>query len=198
MDNLGIPQHALVLIRHGETAWNQEGRIQGREDIPLAGTGRRQAWKLRMDLLYGVQWDQVYSSPLQRCMQTASLALPQHQAQIDANLIERDWGILEGVCVADSHLVLKERGLHYDEAAGQVPDGIETTEAMVDRGAQFIEVLGPYPGRVLAFTHGAFARSFSFHLLGLPPRLYRRSSLGNCRAIVWNLREPHALTAWNI
>ena len=62
----------LYLVRHGETDWNRQRRIQGLTDIPLNETGRRQARDTGM-LLRRRRWDGVFSSPLSRAVETASI-----------------------------------------------------------------------------------------------------------------------------
>ena len=59
----------LFLVRHGETEWNRERRIQGRTDIPLNETGRAQA-RATGALLARRRWDAVLSSPLSRARET--------------------------------------------------------------------------------------------------------------------------------
>ncbi|WP_371931551.1 histidine phosphatase family protein [Bacillus sp. MMSF_3328] len=62
----------ICLVRHGQTDWNAEGRIQGRTDIELNEMGVRQAAACR-DHLANENWDIIISSPLQRARQTAEI-----------------------------------------------------------------------------------------------------------------------------
>ena len=66
----------IVLLRHGQTDWNQIKRLQGREDVPLNQTGRMQAYKtalyFRETMEYGVRYGTVCSSPLSRAADTAA------------------------------------------------------------------------------------------------------------------------------
>lgn len=62
----------LILIRHGETDWNVEGRYQGQADPPLNERGRAQAHELA-DELRSIELDVLYTSPLRRCVQTAQI-----------------------------------------------------------------------------------------------------------------------------
>ena len=69
----------LLLARHGETAWNAEGRYQGQEDIPLSPVGEAQARALGVRLRE-VRIDRAVASPLARASRTAELALWQDRA----------------------------------------------------------------------------------------------------------------------
>jgi probable phosphoglycerate mutase len=89
----------LYLVRHGETDWNRARRIQGSTDIPLNHTGREQA-AASGRLLSRRTWDGVFSSPLGRALETATiiaeetgLASPQ---TVDA-IVERNYGTAEGM-----------------------------------------------------------------------------------------------------
>jgi probable phosphoglycerate mutase len=83
----------IVLIRHGRTAWNEQGRMQGRTDLPLSSTGRAavSSWQLPP------AWQQAHwlSSPLRRATETAAL-LTRQPVEIEPRLIEMDWGGWEG------------------------------------------------------------------------------------------------------
>ena len=62
----------LILIRHGQTQWNREGRWQGQADPPLNALGRRQARRAALELR-GARLDHLYSSDLRRAMETAHI-----------------------------------------------------------------------------------------------------------------------------
>jgi probable phosphoglycerate mutase len=93
----------ILLIRHGETAWNAMRRLQGHIDIPLNEEGQRQAGALAQALA-AERIDAIVSSDLQRAMQTAQ-AVAGHYAgatlEIDAQLRERCYGVFEGMLYAD-------------------------------------------------------------------------------------------------
>ena len=89
----------LVLVRHGETDWNWERRLQGHTDNPLNTAGRAQARKAGR-LLAADHWDVVVSSPLLRAEQTADHiadAVGLQPAGTVPELIERDYGSAEGM-----------------------------------------------------------------------------------------------------
>lgn len=90
------------LIRHGQTDWNAEQRLQGWRDMPLNAIGKEQALAVRRFLdQQDVQFDAVLSSDLQRAIETAEIALEGHSTTPlpliqDASLRERNYGIYEG------------------------------------------------------------------------------------------------------
>ena len=92
----------VFLLRHGQTAWNAEMRIQGQLDIPLDDTGLWQAQRLAL-ALSGEHLDAVYSSDLQRARQTAAplAAAAGLPVQLDPGLRERGFGSWEGHTYAE-------------------------------------------------------------------------------------------------
>lgn len=88
----------IALLRHGPTAWNREGRIQGRTDIPLDAGGREmvRGWTVPEEW----RGANVVSSPLSRAIETAH-AVTGQPPQVDPSLIEMDWGDWEGLHGAD-------------------------------------------------------------------------------------------------
>ena len=93
---------SIILIRHGETAWNAERRLQGHTDIALNAEGERQAEALA-DALAGEAIDHIVSSDLQRARQTAQALAERHGLAVrtDPALRERCYGAFEGLRYAD-------------------------------------------------------------------------------------------------
>ena len=88
----------VILVRHGETDWNKEGRFQGQIDIPLNENGRDQA-SAAGDLLKNIQIDKAYSSSMSRPLETAKIILRSHpkiEVQQKEELIEIGHGMWEG------------------------------------------------------------------------------------------------------
>lgn len=91
----------VSFIRHGSTLWNEQGRMQGRRDIPLSDRGRAQvrAWNLPAELVAAdhrsVRW---ITSPLRRAVETAELLCGAVPPAVDA-LAEMDWGGWEGYSI---------------------------------------------------------------------------------------------------
>ncbi|CAO3404406.1 histidine phosphatase family protein [Azospirillum palustre] len=97
----------LAFLRHGITAWNREGRIQGRTDIPLDPESREQLAALTLP----PDWHDatLHASPLSRAVETATLLGKGRPIHTDPRLIEMDWGAWEG---------LHGRDLRADPASG--------------------------------------------------------------------------------
>jgi broad specificity phosphatase PhoE len=144
----------LLLVRHGETDWNADGRLQGQTDRPLSDYGRRQARQLADDLA-GEEFDAVYASDLARARETAEivaerLGLP---VVLDPDLREKDWGNWEGLTSVERDRV---------EFVG------ESTEAHQERMLRALRrIADRHPGgRVLVVTHGGSMRRVQTAALG--------------------------------
>lgn len=88
----------LAIIRHGHTAWNRAGRLQGRTDIPLDEAARAELAAQRLPAPW--QEADLYASPLKRARQTADV-IADRPAQVAEPLMELDWGRFEGQISAD-------------------------------------------------------------------------------------------------
>ena len=146
----------LLLVRHGETDWNADGRLQGQTDRPLSDFGRAQARRLA-DELESEAPDAIYSSDLSRARETAeivgeTLGLP---IVLDPDLREKDWGTWEGLTAVERDRV---------EFVG------ESTEAHQERILHALRRIAErHPGeeRILVVTHGGSIRRVQTAALGL-------------------------------
>lgn len=151
----------ILLIRHGETAWNAERRLQGHLDVPLNAEGERQAAALGR-ALRSEGLDALWSSDLQRARQTAQpiAAASGLPLQIEPALRERCFGGFEGMVHADI-------GVRYPQAYAawkareldaRLPDGEhapETLRAFFERVMAAIKRLAGYGhGKIALVTHG--------------------------------------------
>jgi probable phosphoglycerate mutase len=134
-------QKEILLIRHGETDWNAERRLQGHLDIALNVQGVRQADALGR-ALRGVELDAVFASDLRRALQTAqAVAGPKGMAvKIDPALRERCYGAFEGLRHADIQLRYPQ---HY--AAWQARDA----DARFPKGEREAETLREFTERAV-------------------------------------------------
>lgn len=116
----------LILVRHGETLWNKEGRVQGSSDIPLSVVGFDQAQKLALSI-QDINIKAIYSSPIKRAYQTAQMIHEIHNVPIylEPGLMEMDQGDFEGLTFQE----LKRSGKDFlerwmeDPAAVTMPNG---------------------------------------------------------------------------
>ena len=150
-----------ALVRHGETDWNRDGRLQGRTDVPLNDTGREQARALAAALADG-DWSAVTSSPLSRARETAqilaaALGLPLLPARED--LVERDFGAAEGG--SREELTARYPG-------GERP-GMESWPDVVARGRGAVAAVRAEHGDadVVVVCHGTLIRAAVEGLTGL-------------------------------
>lgn len=147
----------ICLVRHGETDWNIEGRLQGQEDIPMNETGRRQASAIAA-FLGRTKWDAVVSSPLGRAYETAkiiadSIEIP--DIDIIDDFKERSYGMAAGL------LPQERRELYPSGIPGQ-----EDFEHLRCRAiAAFDHIVIKYPGkRVIIVSHGGLINTILYTL----------------------------------
>lgn len=163
----------LVLLRHGQTAWNLEGRAQGHSDVALDETGHAQAARVA-PLLAGYAAVALWSSDLRRARQTASYVAQATglRAATDPRLREFDVGERSGLTIAEFAGKFPEE--HARWAAGHVTGGVPGAETIAEVQARMVpalrEMLGSLgPGATgLVVSHGACIRVALLGLLGLP------------------------------
>ena len=151
----------ITLVRHGETDFNKEGKIQGLSNNLLNDTGRRQCRDLRMRL-GDEHFDYCYMSPLVRTVETAMILIGDRVEMIpDKRLIERDMGELEGK-TRDKYEVVKfwDYNLNYDA------NGVEKVQDIFERCRDFLRyIIKKHPGKdILIVSHGAPVRAMH-HIL---------------------------------
>ena len=145
----------ILLVRHGETDWNLQRRVQGHSDTPLNDTGRAQALALA-ETLDDVELDAVYASDLARAFETAQVIAQRHGLPVTSvpGLRERHFGTWEGL--TDTEIF--ER---YPAVKSGAPWGdAETQDEMRERVLGALrEIAAAHPdGRVLVVTHGGPVR----------------------------------------
>ena len=144
------PGVRLWLVRHGSTAWSEEGRLCGRSDVPLSPRGRFEVRALR-DAATRLTPAGVWSSHLRRARETAELA--GLSAVSDERLRELDFGSLEGARWGDLPAAVREAMLVFD--AFRAPGG-ESVSDLARRVEGFLDELAP--GLHVLVTHGGVIR----------------------------------------
>ena len=154
---------SIYLARHGETAWSLSGQHTGLTDLPLTERGRQNASRLR-ERLSGLTFAKVFTSPLQRAVQTCELAGFGSVAEVDRDLLEWNYGAYEGRRTVDIHKERPDWQLFLDGCPGG--------ESPADVGARADRVLArvrAINGDVLLFSSGHFLRTLTARWLGLDP-----------------------------
>ena len=147
----------IAFLRHGPTDWNEEGRIQGRIDMPLSAAGRAKMAGLLPPA--GFERVRAFTSPLSRARETAAL-LGFPDAAPDARLSEHNWGDWEGLTRNE---ILARDGADCFERAGTAadftPKGGESTRDLLARVASFIADAAKDERDAVAIAHRGVLRS---------------------------------------
>jgi broad specificity phosphatase PhoE len=152
----------LLLVRHGQTAWNALGKLQGHTDIELDDTGRDQARAL-VAALRAHTIAAVWASDLARARQTAEIiaaALGLPPPSIDVELRERRFGVFEGLTRDECAAQFPEAWRAWLDRTG-TPQGAETREVVLARMTRALNrVIATTPGTALVVTHGGVMRTW--------------------------------------
>ncbi len=162
----------LAMLRHGETQWSRDGRIQGRTDVPLNEAGRAVLRLHRLPDEFARM--RVVTSPLKRCVQTAhALGLP--SPALEARLAEMSWGQWEGRTLRDLRFELGEAmvaneslGLDFTPLHGESP------RQVLSRVSDWLREIAAAGSETLAVSHRGvirvvFAAACGWDMRGRPP-----------------------------
>lgn len=161
----------IIFIRHGETEWNSQKRMQGHSNSDLSSVGQAQIQALGQ-WMKNVPFDHIYSSDSLRAKQTAE-AITQfsgHELQFDQRLREKNLGVFEGLTSEEARERHPEVFRLFKTAGSKyVIDEGESTQQLQDRALEIVnEIRIKHPEeRVLLVTHGGFIRVVMKHSLGL-------------------------------
>jgi broad specificity phosphatase PhoE len=185
--------HEVVLVRHGETEWTLNGRHTGTTDIPLTDHGREVAHEVGRKLA-GREFAAVFSSPLQRSLETAKLAgFDGSRIEVLDELREWDYGEFEGLTTKEIREEVPGWLLWRDGAPGgeQAADVGARSDIVIDR-------IRSIDGDVLVFSHGHYLRVMATRWVELPPM--RGAVLGletaTLSVLGWE-REVPVIWEWN-
>jgi len=193
----------LIVVRHGVTEWNEDGRYQGHQDVPLGEKGRQQARRLAARLQHE-RITAAYCSDLKRASETAELALGEREAPLihTPELREMSFGEWEGLRAPEIAARFPEVWSRWVRDPSEVtpPGAPESLAGVQRRVVALYESLRSGPasegggndlfthgaagreadsddGTVLFVSHGGIIRSLLAHLMGLPLSLYWRFSI---------------------
>ncbi len=153
----------LVLVRHGDTEWSQNGRHTSRTDLPLLPSGVERARSLE-PVLAEFEFARVLSSPLQRALQTAKFAGFGDRVEVTHDLTEWDYGDYEGL----TSEAIWEHNPDWKLWSDGAPRG-ETPEQVATRADRVIADAVRAEGDVLMFAHGHILRVLVARWIGEPP-----------------------------
>ncbi|WP_347490923.1 alpha-ribazole phosphatase [Desulfoscipio sp. XC116] len=174
----------MFLVRHGETAWNKETRLQGRTDVPLSEKGIKQA-KALSNRLAEQDVTAFFSSSLSRARETAAIIAEPHNksVQVVPDLQELNFGHWEGMTVEEIRRKYQRESAAWWSSPLQtrVPGG-ETLAELAERSVRAVKtIVEQYPEKnVLVVAHGGVIRSIVATVLGIDLNQY------------WQLRQDNA------
>ncbi|MEL6364611.1 MAG: histidine phosphatase family protein [Pseudomonadota bacterium] len=183
----------LYFIRHGETDWNLERRMQGRWESDLTAKGERQA-EANADLVARLGVDAIYVSPLRRTRRSCACleAATGIGAAVDERLAEWDAGAWSGFLYAEIPERWPEAWAAWraDMWNARAPDG-ENFVDLTERGSAFLDkALATTAGRIAIVSHGFIGRAMIGALLGLPAD--RTLALHTANEVVFRLTGTEA------
>ena len=181
----------IYFVRHGETIWNKEKKIQGRSDIPLNEYGK-ELGMITAEALKDIPFDIVYSSPLIRAKETAEILVKDRNLVIheDNRLLEMSFGEGEGESLPEihAHPEMKLHNFIHNPGEYTPPAGGETFEELYDRCKNFIEeIIIPAEKKydtMLIVGHGALIRGFIHNINNRPSSDFWIVTHKNCSVTI--------------
>ena len=181
----------IYFVRHGETIWNKEKKIQGRSNIPLNEYGK-ELGMITADALKDIPFDIVYSSPLIRAKETAEILVKDRNLVIheDNRLLEMSFGEGEGEGLPEihAHPEMKLHNFIHNPGEYTPPAGGETFEELYDRCKNFMEeIIIPAEKKyntMLIVGHGALIRGFIHNINNRPSSDFWIVTHKNCSVTI--------------
>lgn len=192
----------LTLIRHGETDWNRQHRIQGHSDIPLNAAGLGQASALARRLA-GQPCDAIYASDLRRAFQTAEVigGLLEQPVIPEPRLREVGFGIFEGLTTQEIEARYPAEYEAWSRVDQVMPPEAESVESLTTRVSDFLTELQARHAaddHLVLVAHGGPVALIACLLLGVPPAQRWRFQVKNaalCQMGMYDLGGM--LIVWN-
>lgn len=183
----------MYFLRHGETDGNKNKVLQGRIDNPLNDDGRSQAMKAREEI-EGISFDAVYTSPLKRAMETATIAsgLTEDELILDKRIVEISFGDMEGNVVSRDNQVMVDFFWHPEK---YVPvNNAESYVEMLDRIKNFLkDIEEKYKdspnANILVVSHGALIHGVIMLVKGLEIKDIWKANVANCSITVIEYKD---------
>ena len=190
----------IYIVRHGQTEQNLKKRMQGRSDFPLTELGREQAAAVGDAFRKaGIHFDKVYTSPLDRAVETAKLVAGDVPIEVEEALIEMDYGPYEGTDLHDLPPEVEE--FFQDFVHNPAPEGMEQLHDVVARAGEFLERLKAEAVNrdILLSTHAIAMKGLLEYLTPESNGAYWSKYIGNCAVYVTELNagEYTVPTEWS-
>lgn len=184
----------IYLVRHGETEWNKEYRLQGQADTRLNDYGRELA-VITAEALKEIHFDVIYHSPLSRAEETAHILKRDRNIDIipDERIKEMSFGIAEGCHIGAIKNNPQDPMYNFLKNPGEFipPKNGESFEEVGVRSAAFMkETILPLEGKyenVLIVAHGAVNRTILNAVAGIPVSDFWNIRLKNCAVSIIDL-----------
>jgi broad specificity phosphatase PhoE len=183
----------FFVVRHGETAWNAEARIQGHTDVPLTDKGICQA-RMAGRRLAGEKIDAVYASDLVRAFRTGQEIAASRSIEVIPTplLREANLGLWQGMTLAEIAEKYPEQYAGYrKDSVGHRPPGAETLEELIGRCREFLAMaVRTHPsGRLAVAAHGGSVRGLLAAALGLGPELFKKIRMDNGSLSIFEITD---------
>lgn len=184
----------IYLVRHGETEWNKEYRLQGQADTRLNDYGRELA-QITAEALKDIPFDVIYHSPLNRAEETAVILKQSRTIDIiaDERIKEMSFGTAEGCHILSIKNNPEDPMYNFLKHPGDYipPENGERFEEVAARSAEFMEeTILPLEGKyqnVLIVAHGAVNRTILNAIAGIPVSDFWNIRLKNCAVSIIDL-----------
>ncbi len=192
----------VIILRHGQSSYNSQGRIQGRSDLSVLTDRGQEDAKNTGRAFQDLEFAAVYSSPLQRARQTATIVLAslaqQYSLQTDDRLLEIDLPLWETMLnqevrekYADEYCAWKERPhelkMLLPQADGSHQEFFPVLALYEQATTFWQEILPQHPGKtILIVAHNGINRALISTALGISPHRYHSIQQSNCGVTVIN------------
>lgn len=186
----------IYLVRHGETEWNKEYRLQGQADTQLNDYGRELA-VITAEALKEIPFDVIYHSPLSRAAETAVILKRDRKIECiaDERIKEMNFGTAEGCHILSIKKDPKDPMYNFLKHPGNYvpPENGESFEEVAVRSAAFMkEAILPLEKKyknVLIVAHGAVNRTILNAIAGIPVSDFWNIRLKNCAVSIIDLTD---------
>jgi len=186
----------IYLVRHGETEWNKEYRLQGQADTQLNDYGRELA-QITAEALKDIPFDVIFHSPLSRATETAYILKRDREIEIiaDERLREMSFGIAEGCNIRAIKDNPQDPMYNFLKYPGKYipPEKAERFEEVSARSGAFMQdTVVPLEGKcenILIVAHGAINRTILNTIAGIPVSDFWNIRLKNCAVSIIDITD---------